>query len=253
MTGERADLDTLSIYSKIVGIDGRRLPTTQELPSSVILPSVFLGSFFDSIRNTIQDGRERGQSTLWNKSTQCPNYTDLNLGSKNRINSIREVLRALFGPKALFHYHTHPRSLEDRDPTWHKDFSLMDIARMKALPGLSYISAVGSDLGGVFVLQSDKSAQFPIHPLVPYLKTWFDISVDVVQEGRKVKEISHLKRDEEIGEEVVREVMVRVTDKIRISRGGRYLEESGLGCYIWTPTTSLNENPTEIILERYLH
>lgn len=242
-------LDTLSVYSQIVGLDERRLPAVYEFPKILALPACYLGYFYQARRGTVEDGRERGQSVLWDKSLRRPYYSDMILGSKDRIKSSADVFRAFFGLKAILHYHTHPRNPEDQDPTWHKDFSLMDIILMRALPRLAYISAVGTDLGGVFVFQSDLSARLPISLWEVYLKTGFYIARDMLKEGQAVMEKNNLTHRRDIQGELARDVIMRVTDKIRISRGGNYLQNLGFGCYTWTPE-NLNENPAEIMLTR---
>lgn len=157
------------------------------------------------------------------------------------------------GPRALLDYHIHPRFAEGIDPTWHRDFSPIDIARMRALPNIGYIIAVGSDLGGVFAFQTEEVSRqlpFPL-PLVPYGLALFDIFIKHAFKERDIFMEKHgIKHPRDITRIQFDEIAFNSADRFRVSKGGRYLNSLGYENYLWTPSTDLSDNPKEITLQR---
>lgn len=230
---------TLSVYSQIVGLKEKRYPTISEFPDFLFLDNKYLGSFFGAIKQTGLDGLERSQSTFWNEKKAEIDATQLAVGTSNNAGTLRNKLRIYFGRKALLHYHTHSKDETSKDSTWHKDFSAVDIAHMKSFPRGAYINVVGSDLGAVFVFQTEKSARLPVYSVATYGWEFFKIFVTMALiERQKYVEEKDIKSNKDLTINDIEEIAHRVSDKIRLTKKGEYLQDSGYGCYIWTPSES---------------
>lgn len=250
--------DTLSVYAKILGLRERRYPKIDEFPEELDFPTEFLGSFFEDIEETKIDNRERARAVSWDEKENITVTGRLATGIGNMVLDIDSVGRSFFGNKALLFYHTHPIPIliydaKEGDPSWYKDFSIIDIARMRSFPRNAFITGLGSNLGGVFAMQTDSSSQLPFSVIDRYLGSLYGQTF-----GPILSEMIKLKKDRLRGKGLLteaeeKEVLKNAINRSKLTQGGDYLQNKGYGGYVWTPQNSFNwvRPPKTIPLVRF--
>jgi hypothetical protein len=228
--------DSLYVFSNLLGLETRLFPELKDFPKTLHLPPEMLGSFFEAVEGTKADGLERSQSVNWDERKKAFKPTDLFVGDVNNADNLLQKWRIYFGKKPLFQYHTHPDSKNEDDPTWDRDFSGVDIAAMKAFPRMGYILGLGSNLGGVFVFQTEQSAKLPVFSIARYGFEMFRIYIVLsLLERQKYAEEKGIATPAELTTDDYSQILHRFMKEVRATQGGKYLKNLDYGCYVWSP------------------
>lgn len=219
--------DPLAVYAQLVGVPERRYPELDEFPPDLLLPMEAIGSFFDNVVRTSQDGKERYQTIQWDEQHQIfePNRSVVEVG---RFGVIVRPPKEFFGRKDLLMYHTHP--LFKPDPSLSGDFSQVDVAELRSNPRLAYIWGVGSEVGGVFVFQTRQSAALPFSSTARFygeLLLEFFVRPYSILSNYQDENFLMDPDDTTIG--MIRRQSLSIDHKVD------YLEARGYGCYLWKP------------------
>lgn len=192
--------DSLSYYASLLGLDQRRYPKKEEMPTSVFLPPEVLGDLKDNILLTGKDGIERSQFVDWDFVKRKPNKAKILVGNTENTgvaHARQSALRAYIGGKALLTSHTHP---EGRGVTGTWMFSPGDIADSFRYPRLAFISGVGAMSGASFLFQAEGSQRLPL-----------------------------------FSEEIYEKVETKITENFDLKFVAKYLADRNLIFYRWSP------------------
>lgn len=134
----------IEIYRKICGLPkSKELPNTLELPEELFLPGKFLGNLGTAIRDSFDDGLERGQRIDYRFGRLVVDRVEV--GTKDRLEWPWRFVDFILRQPRLIRYHVHPNegipaSADDGD-SFLQSRVLIDLIISRSLKDLILIEA----------------------------------------------------------------------------------------------------------------